>query len=205
MGDIVNEFNLQFADYMSTVDLSTITEDDLYAAAGQMMLDITNAAELKDVTCNFYVLAGRRGRVERRRERGNRAHQRAHELARYRGACNRDDGGASAAVGAPPRILGAPAVRAAFFDIDGTLVSFRTHGVAASAREALRRLRQAGVRLFIATGRSSHGVPQVIRSLAEEISFEQSSAAFQRSVLLHGRWHRISRRAARCARCARHC
>lgn len=53
MGDIVNEFNLQFADYISTVDLSTITEDDLYAAAGQMMLDITNAAELKDVTCNF--------------------------------------------------------------------------------------------------------------------------------------------------------
>ena len=46
MGDIVNEFNLQFADYMSTVDLSTITEDDLYAAAGQMMLDITNGAEL---------------------------------------------------------------------------------------------------------------------------------------------------------------
>ena len=63
-------------------------------------------------------------------------------------------------------------VRAAFFDIDGTLVSFRTHGVAASAREALRRLRQAGVRLFIATGRSSHGVPQVIRSLAEEIPFD---------------------------------
>ncbi|MBM6943064.1 HAD hydrolase family protein [Collinsella intestinalis] len=46
------------------------------------------------------------------------------------------------------------------------------HGVAASAREALRRLRQAGVWLFIATGRSSHGVPQVIRSLAEEIPFD---------------------------------
>ncbi|MDM8163392.1 Cof-type HAD-IIB family hydrolase [Collinsella intestinalis] len=56
--------------------------------------------------------------------------------------------------------------------MDGTLVSFRTHGVAASAREALRRLRQAGERLFIATGRSSHGVPQVIRSLAEEIPFD---------------------------------
>lgn len=44
-------------------------------------------------------------------------------------------------------------VRALFFDIDGTLVSFTTHRVPASAEEAIRRARAAGVRVFIATGR----------------------------------------------------
>ena len=44
-------------------------------------------------------------------------------------------------------------IKAAFFDIDGTLVSFTTHGVPASAREAIARLRERGVKVFIATGR----------------------------------------------------
>lgn len=44
-------------------------------------------------------------------------------------------------------------IKAAFFDIDGTLVSFTTHGVPASAREAIARLRARGVKVFIATGR----------------------------------------------------
>lgn len=44
--------------------------------------------------------------------------------------------------------------RAVFLDVDGTLISFRTHEVPASAVEALRRAHAAGVRLFIATGRA---------------------------------------------------
>lgn len=44
-------------------------------------------------------------------------------------------------------------IKAVFFDIDGTLVSFATHAVPASAREAIRRLRERGVKVFIATGR----------------------------------------------------
>lgn len=40
-----------------------------------------------------------------------------------------------------------------FLDIDGTLVSFRTHRVPASAVEALRLARKRGVRVFICTGR----------------------------------------------------
>lgn len=44
-------------------------------------------------------------------------------------------------------------IKAVFFDIDGTLVSFTTHTVPDSAREAIRRLRERGIKVFIATGR----------------------------------------------------
>ena len=43
--------------------------------------------------------------------------------------------------------------KAIFFDVDGTLVSFRTHGVSPAVTDALRRLREAGIKLFLATGR----------------------------------------------------
>ena len=45
-------------------------------------------------------------------------------------------------------------IRAIFLDVDGTLISFRTHEVPVSAVEALCRARERGVRLFIATGRA---------------------------------------------------
>ena len=44
-------------------------------------------------------------------------------------------------------------VKAVFFDIDGTLVSFTTHTIPDSTRRALQALRQNGVKVFIATGR----------------------------------------------------
>ena len=44
-------------------------------------------------------------------------------------------------------------VKAIFFDVDGTLVSFRTHTIPASALEALHTLRAKGIKLFLATGR----------------------------------------------------
>ena len=45
-------------------------------------------------------------------------------------------------------------IRGAFFDVDGTLLSFRTHEVPGSAVQALRTLRSRGVKCFLCTGRS---------------------------------------------------
>lgn len=47
-------------------------------------------------------------------------------------------------------------VKAAFFDVDGTLMSFSTHDVPASARRALHELRLAGVKCILATGRPTY-------------------------------------------------
>ena len=44
-------------------------------------------------------------------------------------------------------------IKAIFFDIDGTLVSFQTHRIAPAVLDALHRLQDRGVRLFLATGR----------------------------------------------------
>ncbi|MCC8155509.1 MAG: Cof-type HAD-IIB family hydrolase [Tannerellaceae bacterium] len=44
-------------------------------------------------------------------------------------------------------------VKAVFFDIDGTLVSFNTHQVPESTVKAIGLLREKGIKVFIATGR----------------------------------------------------
>lgn len=44
-------------------------------------------------------------------------------------------------------------VKAIFFDIDGTLREFEEKGIRTDTRQALARAREAGIRLFIATGR----------------------------------------------------
>ena len=44
-------------------------------------------------------------------------------------------------------------IKAIFFDIDGTLVSFKTHKMPESTKKALSILREKGIKLFIATGR----------------------------------------------------
>lgn len=44
--------------------------------------------------------------------------------------------------------------KALFFDIDGTLVSFRTHRIPDSALKAIAAAKERGIRVFIATGRS---------------------------------------------------
>ena len=43
--------------------------------------------------------------------------------------------------------------KAIFFDVDGTLVSFRTHQVSPAVVQALHTLREKGIKLFVATGR----------------------------------------------------
>ena len=45
-------------------------------------------------------------------------------------------------------------VRAVIFDVDGTLYDYRTHSVPLSAQEALGRLRERGLRIIVASGRS---------------------------------------------------
>ena len=44
-------------------------------------------------------------------------------------------------------------IKAVFFDIDGTLVSFQTHQVPQDTRDALHELHQNGIRIFVSTGR----------------------------------------------------
>lgn len=44
-------------------------------------------------------------------------------------------------------------MKALFFDIDGTLVSFKTHQIPQSAIEAIARAREAGNKIIISTGR----------------------------------------------------
>ncbi|MDF9831510.1 Cof-type HAD-IIB family hydrolase [Parabacteroides sp. PF5-6] len=49
-------------------------------------------------------------------------------------------------------------IKAVFFDIDGTLVSFKTHAVPQSTRDSIRLLREKGIKVFIATGRRLEAV-----------------------------------------------
>lgn len=44
-------------------------------------------------------------------------------------------------------------IKAIFFDIDGTLVSFKTHQVPQETKDAIRQLREKGIKVFVATGR----------------------------------------------------
>lgn len=43
--------------------------------------------------------------------------------------------------------------KALFFDIDGTLVSFKTHCIPQSTIDAIERAKAAGLKIFISTGR----------------------------------------------------
>ena len=45
-------------------------------------------------------------------------------------------------------------IKAIFFDIDGTLVSFKTHRMSENLKERLHELQAKGVKLFISSGRA---------------------------------------------------
>ena len=45
-------------------------------------------------------------------------------------------------------------IKAVFFDIDGTLVSFNTHKISESSKNAINELRKKGIKVFIASGRA---------------------------------------------------
>lgn len=44
-------------------------------------------------------------------------------------------------------------IKALFFDIDGTLVSFNTHLIPQSTIDSLRLAKQQGIKVYISTGR----------------------------------------------------
>lgn len=58
-------------------------------------------------------------------------------------------------------------IKAIFFDIDGTLVSFETHRIPESTMRTLQQLKDNGILLFIATGRSRDGL-----SVLEDFPFD---------------------------------
>ena len=47
-----------------------------------------------------------------------------------------------------------PKIQAVFFDIDGTIVSFKTHSIPPDTKAAINQLREKGIKVIIATGRS---------------------------------------------------
>ena len=52
-------------------------------------------------------------------------------------------------------------IKAVFFDIDGTLLSFVTHQMSAGTIEACRRLNERGIKVFISTGRPKIIIPHL--------------------------------------------
>lgn len=52
-------------------------------------------------------------------------------------------------------------IKAVFFDVDGTLVSFRTHTVPQSTFDCINQLKEKGIKVFIATGRRLQAITNV--------------------------------------------
>ncbi len=73
-----------------------------------------------------------------------------------------------------------PAIKAIFFDIDGTLVSFKTHAAPASTMRALHKLYERGIKLFISSGRP----PLYLDILREQLQ----SFPFDGYVLMNGQY-----------------
>lgn len=70
-------------------------------------------------------------------------------------------------------------IKAIFFDIDGTLISFNTHKVPQSTKDSLNKLRENGVKLFLATGRS----PMWLEMIKDMVEFE-----FDGYVMINGQY-----------------
>ena len=49
-------------------------------------------------------------------------------------------------------------IKAIFLDIDGTMVSFETHRVPDNTKDALRKARDKGIKVFVSTGRSGSDI-----------------------------------------------
>ena len=52
-------------------------------------------------------------------------------------------------------------IKAVFFDIDGTLLSFRTHQVPASTEEAIEKLKSKDIKVIVSTGRSINSIDHI--------------------------------------------
>ena len=49
-------------------------------------------------------------------------------------------------------------IKAAFFDVDGTLVSFKTHKISKLSKKAILTLKQQNIKIFVATGRALYQI-----------------------------------------------
>ncbi|MBD1431291.1 Cof-type HAD-IIB family hydrolase [Sphingobacterium sp. DN00404] len=54
-----------------------------------------------------------------------------------------------------------PKIKAVFFDIDGTLLSFKTHQVPSSTQKAIEQLQRQGIKVILSTGRSINSIDHV--------------------------------------------
>ncbi|SDH87068.1 hypothetical protein SAMN05421846_102337 [Chryseobacterium taeanense] len=52
-------------------------------------------------------------------------------------------------------------IKAIFFDVDGTLISFKTNKIPESTQKAIKNLRQKGIKVIVATGRSINSLDHI--------------------------------------------
>ncbi|ADY50940.1 Cof-like hydrolase [Pseudopedobacter saltans DSM 12145] len=58
-------------------------------------------------------------------------------------------------------------IKAVFFDVDGTLISFETHKIPQSTLDAIKTLKEKGIKIIVATGRSTNQLSHL-----KEIDFD---------------------------------
>lgn len=68
-------------------------------------------------------------------------------------------------------------IKAAFFDIDGTLLSFETHAMPESAVNAIHALRARGIKTFLSTGRNG-----------DSTRFLMETGLFDGEILINGQY-----------------
>ena len=49
-------------------------------------------------------------------------------------------------------------IKAIFFDVDGTLASFKTHKISELSKKAISTLKQKNIKVFVATGRALYQI-----------------------------------------------
>lgn len=54
-----------------------------------------------------------------------------------------------------------PEIKAVFFDIDGTLISFTTNAIPESTQKSIKKLRDRGIKVIVATGRSINSLSHI--------------------------------------------
>ena len=74
-------------------------------------------------------------------------------------------------------------IRAAYFDVDGTLLSFKTHSMPENAATWIRRLRANGTKVFLSTGRNG-----------DSTRFLMETGLFDGEILLSGQLCRVDGR-----------
>lgn len=75
-------------------------------------------------------------------------------------------------------------IKAAFFDIDGTLLSFNTHRVSPGTVRAFDKLHRAGIRTFLSTGRPDVLIPEMPVSFEGKITMNGGLVFTPEEVLL---------------------